>query len=120
MSHRNAWLTCLGRRLLVERVAAGRPVARVAAEMGIPRTERVLTDNPWSYRKGLAWKNALASHWCDRQTHPALPTADQRQGRTLQPHPRRRMGLPAALHLQRRANGSPGKLPAQGAVNRSV
>ena len=27
------------------------------------------------------------------QTNPALPAADQRQGRTLQPHPARRMGL---------------------------
>ncbi|GGP44745.1 IS481 family transposase [Streptomyces sindenensis] len=27
---------------------------------GIPRVERVLTDNAWAYRKGLAWKNALA------------------------------------------------------------
>ena len=35
------------------------------------------------------------------QTHPALPAPDQRQGRTLQPHPARRMGLPAALHQQR-------------------
>ncbi|GFN01937.1 IS481 family transposase [Streptomyces microflavus] len=27
---------------------------------GIPRIERVLTDNAWAYRKGLAWKAALA------------------------------------------------------------
>ncbi|MFE5635301.1 integrase core domain-containing protein, partial [Streptomyces sp. NPDC056543] len=26
---------------------------------GITRIERVLTDNAWAYRKGLAWKNAL-------------------------------------------------------------
>src|ERR1051325_2956512 len=37
VSHRNARLTVFGRRLLVERVAAGRPVAHVAAEMGISR-----------------------------------------------------------------------------------
>ncbi|WP_141724855.1 helix-turn-helix domain-containing protein, partial [Streptomyces niveus] len=37
MSHRNARLTVFGRRLLVERVLAGRPVAHVAAEMGISR-----------------------------------------------------------------------------------
>ncbi|MFF2432337.1 IS481 family transposase, partial [Streptomyces mirabilis] len=37
MSHRNARLTVHGRRLLVERVCAGRPVAHVAAEMGISR-----------------------------------------------------------------------------------
>ncbi|MFF0290047.1 IS481 family transposase [Streptomyces sp. NPDC005262] len=38
MSHRNARLTVHGRRLLVERVSSGRPVAHVAAEMGISRT----------------------------------------------------------------------------------
>jgi transposase InsO family protein len=27
---------------------------------GIPRIERVLTDNAWAYRKGLAWKQTLA------------------------------------------------------------
>ncbi|GGN95411.1 hypothetical protein GCM10011579_095940 [Streptomyces albiflavescens] len=27
---------------------------------GITRIERVLTDNAWAYRKGLAWKRALA------------------------------------------------------------
>ncbi|MFF0729957.1 IS481 family transposase, partial [Streptomyces sp. NPDC004134] len=37
MSHRNARLTVHGRRLLVDRVRAGRPVAHVAAEMGISR-----------------------------------------------------------------------------------
>ncbi|MGW7249606.1 IS481 family transposase [Streptomyces decoyicus] len=38
MFHRNARLTVHGRRLLVERVRCGRPVAHVAAEMGISRT----------------------------------------------------------------------------------
>ncbi|WP_373295963.1 helix-turn-helix domain-containing protein, partial [Streptomyces roseolilacinus] len=37
MSHRNARLTVHGRRILVERVLSGRPVAHVAAEMGISR-----------------------------------------------------------------------------------
>ncbi len=49
-------------------------------------------------------------HRGDRQTHPPLPAPDQRQGRTLQPHPRRRMGLPTALHIQRRAHRCPGRL----------
>ncbi|GGS91543.1 hypothetical protein GCM10010286_15310 [Streptomyces toxytricini] len=35
MSHRNARLTVHGRRILVQRVLAGCPVAHVAAEMGI-------------------------------------------------------------------------------------
>ncbi|PKV82762.1 transposase IS481 family protein [Streptomyces sp. TLI_146] len=37
MSHRNARLTLHGRRLLVQRVDSGRPVAHLAAEMGISR-----------------------------------------------------------------------------------
>ena len=36
--HANARLTPEGRRILVERIAAGRPAAHVAAEMGISRT----------------------------------------------------------------------------------
>ncbi len=38
MSHANARLTPAGRMILVSRIAAGRPVAHVAAEMGISRT----------------------------------------------------------------------------------
>lgn len=38
MSHRNARLTPYGRRILIERVLAGRPVAHVAKEMGVSRT----------------------------------------------------------------------------------
>lgn len=38
MSHANARLTPAGRMTLVERVRSGRPVAHVAAEMGISRT----------------------------------------------------------------------------------
>ena len=35
--HRNAKLTPAGRKIVVERIAAGRPVAHVAAEMGVAR-----------------------------------------------------------------------------------
>ena len=38
MSHRNARLTPIGRRIIIERVLSGRPVAHVAKEMGISRT----------------------------------------------------------------------------------
>lgn len=38
MSHRNARLTPIGRRIVIERVLSGRPVAHVAKEMGISRT----------------------------------------------------------------------------------
>ena len=36
--HGNARLTPQGRRILVERIAAGRPASHVAAEMGVSRT----------------------------------------------------------------------------------
>jgi transposase InsO family protein len=36
----------------------GRAAAFFTAS-GIDRIERVLTDNAWAYRKGLAWKDAL-------------------------------------------------------------
>ncbi|MDQ1014123.1 hypothetical protein QFZ43_000672 [Streptomyces afghaniensis] len=48
----------------------------------------------------------------DRQADPRLPAADHWQGRTLQPHPARRVGLPAALHHQPRTDGGPGRLSA--------
>ena len=38
MSHANARLTPAGRLVMVQRIAAGRPVAHVAAEMGVSRT----------------------------------------------------------------------------------
>lgn len=38
MSHRNVRLTPNGRRIIIERVLAGRPIAHVAKEMGISRT----------------------------------------------------------------------------------
>ena len=37
VSHVNARLTVHGRRLIVDRVAAGRPVAHIAAELGVSR-----------------------------------------------------------------------------------
>lgn len=37
MPHRNARLTVHGRRLLVDRVSSGRPVADVAKEVGVSR-----------------------------------------------------------------------------------
>lgn len=177
MSHRSARLTVHGRRLLVERVCSGRPVAHVAAEMGISRvtahkwmrrwraegepglhdrSSRPLDDHsrlayseihadekvghlrrlphPRSpllprprhhphrtrsdrQRLGLPQGPGLeASPRRDRrhrQAAPHLPPPDQRQGRTLPPHPARRVGLPKALHQQPRAHRSPDRLPAR-------
>ncbi len=62
MSHRNARLTVHGRRLLVERVRSGRPVAHVAAEMGISRP----TAHKWIRR----WRSEGESGLVDRSSRP--------------------------------------------------
>ncbi|MFI8345744.1 IS481 family transposase, partial [Streptomyces sp. NPDC085639] len=63
MSHRNARLTVHGRRILVERVLAGRPVAHVAAEMGISRP----TAHKWVRR----WRAEGEAGLQDRTSRPA-------------------------------------------------
>ncbi|MCX5277385.1 IS481 family transposase [Streptomyces virginiae] len=62
MSHRNARLTVFGRRLLVERVRSGRPVAHVAAEMGISRA----TAHKWVRR----WRTEGEAGLHDRSSRP--------------------------------------------------
>ncbi|MEU1409674.1 IS481 family transposase [Streptomyces sp. NPDC005728] len=62
MSHRNARLTVHGRRLLVERVRSGRPVAHVAAEMGISRA----TAHKWIRR----WRAEGEQGLHDRPSRP--------------------------------------------------
>ncbi|MFI9342571.1 leucine zipper domain-containing protein, partial [Streptomyces sp. NPDC052773] len=62
MSHRNARLTVFGRRLLVQRVCSGRPIAHVAAEMGISRA----TAHKWMRRWRAEGDRGLA----DRSSRP--------------------------------------------------
>ncbi|MFD8070826.1 IS481 family transposase [Streptomyces parvulus] len=62
MSHRNARLTVHGRRLLIERVRTGRPVAHVAAEMGISRP----TAHKWIRR----WRAEGEQGLHDRSSRP--------------------------------------------------
>ena len=62
--HANAPLTSRGRLILVERIASGRPVAHVAAEMGVSRK----TADKW-------WKRWLAEGEPgleDRSSPPAV------------------------------------------------
>ena len=72
MAHANARLTPAGRMILCQRIAAGRPVAHVAAEMGISRT--------CAYRWWGRYRQAGPAGLIDRpsraHTHPArLPAA---------------------------------------------
>ncbi|WP_344179431.1 helix-turn-helix domain-containing protein, partial [Streptomyces albidochromogenes] len=62
MSHRNARLTVHGRRILVERVLAGRPVAHVAAEMGISR--------PTAHKWVRLWRTEGDAGLRDRSSRP--------------------------------------------------
>ncbi|MEU6950872.1 IS481 family transposase, partial [Streptomyces sp. NPDC046316] len=62
MAHRNARLTVFGRRLLVERVCSGRPVAHVAAEMGVSRA----TAHKWIRR----WRAEGDAGLHDRSSRP--------------------------------------------------
>ncbi len=62
MFHRNARLTVFGRRLLVDRVCSGRPVAHVAAEMGVSRA----TAYKWVRR----WRAEGEAGLHDRSSRP--------------------------------------------------
>ena len=71
--HANARLTPMGRLTLVMRIASGRPVAHVAAEMGISRP----TAYKWWHRwqaSGLAGLSDRSSRprRCPHRTHPEL------------------------------------------------
>ena len=89
--------TCAG-------VPAPGPSAYFAAH-GITRIERLMTDNAWAYRYSL---RDLAPQLGIKQKFikPALPLAE-REGRTTQPHPAHRVGLPPGLHHQRRTRRRP-------------
>ena len=67
------------------------------------RVERLLTDNGSAYRAAV---HALACRAARHPPppHPPLPPADQRQSRTLHPHPARRLGLRRDLRSQPRTH----------------
>ncbi|OEU85403.1 transposase [Streptomyces abyssalis] len=74
MSHRNARLTVHGRRLLVDRVRSGCPVAHVAGAMGISR----VTAHKWVRR----WRREGEAGLHDRSSRPhttprRTPAADE-------------------------------------------
>lgn len=71
MSHANARLTPAGRLTLVQRIAAGRPVAHVAAEMGISRQ----TASRWWRRFRAEGPAGLVDRSSVARTHPARTPA---------------------------------------------
>ena len=73
------------------------------ARLGV-RIERVLTDNGGPYRS-RAYAAAMTARR-PPQADPAIPPADQRQGRALHQDAPRRVGLCPALSVKRRAPGS--------------
>lgn len=76
MSHANARLTPAGRLTMVERIAAGRPVAHVAAEMGVSRT----TAWRWWRRFQTEGRAGLIDRPSVARTHPrrTSPCAETR------------------------------------------
>ena len=62
MSHRNAPLAPAGRKILIDRVCAGRPIAHVATEMGISRTT--------AYRWWRRWQVEGDAGLVDRSSRP--------------------------------------------------
>ena len=71
MSHANARLTPAGRFVLAQRIAAGRPVAHVASEMGISRT----TAWRWWRRWQLEGRAGLVDRSSVAHTHPRRTAA---------------------------------------------
>ena len=77
----NARLTPEGRRILVERIASGRPAAHVAAEMGVSRTtahrwwrryQDEGVEGPGQWRLVLEHRSGLLS--CSRRTIDSAAT----------------------------------------------
>jgi transposase len=89
--HRNARLTPLGRRTLIERIQQGRPVAHVAAEMGISRATAYKW---WGRFRRLGWVGLE-----DRSSRPRrCPHQTQRQlERRIETLRRRRKLGPARI-----------------------
>ena len=98
--HGNARLTPVGRLTMVMRIEAGRPVAHVAAEMGISR--------PTAYKWWRRWQDdgveglvdrSSRPRSCPHQTPPEVEAAIVELRRTLKLGPARiggRLGVPAS------------------------
>jgi transposase InsO family protein len=110
--HANARLTPRGRLLLCQRVAAGRPIAHVAAEMGVSRA----TGHKWVARyrsEGLAGLADRTSrpHRSPARTSPQVETEIVELRRTRRLGPARIAGIlglnPATVHRVLVRHGMP-------------
>ena len=98
--HANARLTPIGRLTMVMRIESGRPVAHVAAEMGISRPTAHKWWNRWNElgEVGLVDRSSRP-HSCPHQTPPAVVAQIEELRRTLKLGPVRigyRLGVPAS------------------------
>ena len=78
-----------------------------SADHGIHHIEEVMTDNHWSYTQSRAFAEALSRLDADHlRIRPHCPWQNGK-GRTLQPDPPDRMGLPPSVHQQPPTQPSP-------------
>lgn len=95
--HGNAKLTPLGRRVLVARIASGRPVAHVAAELGVARQTAYRWWRRWCAEGDFGLLDRpCRPHRSPAQTHPAVERRIERLRRGLKLGPVRigdRLGL---------------------------
>ncbi len=96
--HANARLTPIGRLTMVMRIETGRPVAHVAAEMGISRPTAYKWWNRWEElgELGLVDRSSRP-HSCPHQTSPVMAAQIEEIRRTLKLGPARigyRLGVP--------------------------
>jgi transposase InsO family protein len=92
--HANARLTIHGRKELIERVCCGRPVAHVAAEMGISRATAYKWWRRWRAEgdPGL-WDRSSRPHRCPQRTPRAVERRIERLRRDTKLGPARIAGI---------------------------
>src|SRR6218665_4075212 len=75
------------------------------------RIRQVMTDNALNYPRSHDFQTMLAALQTNTHPDPTTPAPAERQSRTLQPHPARRMSLPVALPPQKKTQQRPHTLP---------